>query len=75
MSPSSKADRAANPAERNTPTIRWLVGSTVAVKALSPARRAAAARYSSSSVAIPRPVWRSSTKNATSASDRVGQRS
>ena len=75
MTPSSKVLRTWNPAARNTPTMRWLVGSTVAVKALMPARRAATARYSSRTVAMPRPRWASSTKNATSASDRSGQRS
>ena len=38
------------------PPCGWFVGSTVAVKALMPARRAATARYSSSTVAMPRPL-------------------
>ena len=75
MTPSSNVLRVSNPARRNTATMRVLVGRTVAVKALIPARRAASARYSSSTVAMPRPRCSSSTKNATSASDRSGQRS
>jgi hypothetical protein len=75
ITPSSKLLVASKPAWWKTDTIRRFDGSTVAVKALMPASPAAAARYSSSSVARPRPRWASSTKNATSASDRVGQRS
>ena len=75
MTPSSNVLRAWKPARRNTATIRLFVGRTVAVKALMPARRAASARYSSSTVAMPRPRCASSTKKATSASDRSGQRS
>ena len=56
MTPSSKVLRTWKPAARNTPTMRWLVGSTVAVKALMPACRAATARYSSSTVARPLPL-------------------
>lgn len=75
ITPSSKVLRTWKPAARNTPTMRRFAGSTVAVKALMPLRRAASARYSSISVAMPRPRWASSMKKATSASERIGQRS
>jgi hypothetical protein len=52
--------------------MRRLLGSTWAVKAVMPTSRAAAARYSSSTVAMPRPAWSSSVKKATSATEREG---
>ena len=75
MTPSPKLLVTSKPTWRNTPSMRRLLGSTRAVKPLMPTSRAAAARYSSSTVAMPRPAWSSSVKKATSASDRVGWRS
>jgi hypothetical protein len=55
ITPSPKRLAAVKPALRNTPTMRPFEGSTVAVNAVMPVRRAASARYSSRTVAMPRP--------------------
>ena len=68
MTPSSKALATWKPASWKTPSILRLVGSTVAVSPSRPFSRAATARYSSSTVARPRPWCCSSTMKATSAS-------
>ena len=73
--PSAKRVAVSNPACVNTPIILRFSGSTDAVKPVSPTSRARAARCSSSTVASPRPWLASSTKKATSASDRWRQRS
>ncbi len=73
--PSAKRVAVSNPACVKTPIIFRLSGSTEAVKAVSPTSRARAARCSRSTVARPRPWLASSTKKATSASERCRQRS
>ena len=75
ITPSAKWLVTANPACLNTDSIRRFWGSTCAVNPVTPTSRAAAARYSSSTVARPRPAWESSVKKATSASRRPGWRS
>ena len=67
MMPSSRWWSTSYPASRNTPSMRWLVGSTSAVKHVMPFSRAAAARCSSSTEPIPRPRWASAMLKATSA--------
>ena len=54
ITPSPNRLAAVNPALRNTATMCPFEGSTVAVNAVMPVRRAASARYSSRTVAMPR---------------------
>ncbi len=72
ITPSLKRLVTSKPTWRNTPSMRRLVGRTWAVKPVIPTSRAEAARYSSRTVAIPLPAWRSSVKKATSATERAG---
>ena len=65
--PSAKVVATSNPAQRNTRIISRFAGNTVAMNPVMPFSLAATARYSSNSVARPRPWWASSTKKATSA--------
>ena len=58
-----------------TPSIFRFDGSTWAMNPAIPTSRARAARYSSRTVARPRPLWASSMKNATSASLVLAYRS
>ena len=73
--PSANRVAVSNPAWVNTPIIFRFDGSTEAVKPVRPTSRARTARCSSSTVARPRPWLASSTKKATSASERWRQRS
>ena len=75
MRPSAKVRPVSNPARWNTLSMATLDGSTSAFRPVRPASRAATTRYSSNTVASPRPRWCSSTMNATSAVVRSGQRS
>ena len=72
MTPSVKRLEASNPACLKTDSILRFWGRTWAVKPVSPTSRAAAARYSSSTVASPRPWWAPSVKKATSATLDIG---
>ena len=75
VTPLSKWRFTGQPARAKTRSIGRFSYSTSAVNRLIPLARAIAARCSSINVAMPRPWWAWSTRNATSASSRPGQRS
>ena len=73
--PSANLVAVSKPACVKTPIILRFSGRTDAVNPVRPTSRARTARCSSSTVARPRPWLASSTKNATSASERCRHRS